>query len=165
VDVDADTDTKVSGDSGTGPDAGGPAKSRRKTRAAVAKQSATTIAATVSTVKAAEKKKKRKRKTSPPPAVETPVILMPQSREVESEEEEDDDEATEEPPIVQGRPVKRSLSPAAKRQRELVEKTTEDALRQGMEAQRAATTAQAKMSVLNRPRYFRPKPRVPDVTR
>jgi hypothetical protein len=115
-------------------------------------------------VKAAEKKKKRKRKTSPPPAVETPVILMPQSREVESEEE-DDDEATEEPPIVQGRPVKRSLSPAAKRQRELVEKTTEDALRQGMEAQRAATAAQEKMSVLNRPRYFRPKPRVPAVTR
>jgi hypothetical protein len=107
-------------------------------------------------VKAAEKKK-RKRKASPSPAVETPAIPMPQSTEVESEEEEDD-EATEEPPVVQDRPVRRSLSPAAKRQRELVVKTREDALHQGLEAQRAAAAAQAKMLMLNRPRFFRSKP-------
>jgi hypothetical protein len=47
------------------------------------------------------------------------------------------------------------MSPAAKRQRELVEKKTEDALRQGLEAQRAVAAAQAKLSVLNRPRFFR----------
>jgi hypothetical protein len=75
-------------------------------------------------VKVAEKKKKRKRKTSPPPAVETPMILTPLSREVESEEEEEDDEATEEPPVVENWSVRRSESPAAKRQRELVQKTT-----------------------------------------
>jgi hypothetical protein len=116
-------------------------------------------------VKAAEKKKKkRKRKTSPPPAIDTPVILTPQSREVELEED-GEDEATEEPPVVEDRPVRRSESPAAKRQRELVQKTTEDALREGLEAQRATVAAQAKMPVLNKPRFFRPKPRILTLTR
>jgi hypothetical protein len=66
---------------------------------------------------------------------------------------------------MQDRPVMMSLSPTAKRQRELVKKTTEDDLRQGMEAQRATTAALAKMPVLNRPRFFRPKPHVLAVTR
>jgi hypothetical protein len=35
VEADEDTDIEVEGDTGTGPDAGGTAKSRRKTRSAV----------------------------------------------------------------------------------------------------------------------------------
>jgi hypothetical protein len=162
VEADEDTNIEVGGDTGTGPDAGGAAKSRRKTRSVVAKQSATTATAAVSAVKVVEKKKKRKRKTRPPPAVETPMILTPQPREVESEEE---DEATDEAPVVQDRPVRRSLSSAAKRQQKLVQKSMEDALRQGLEAQRAVAAMQAKMPVVNRPRFFRPKPRVPTVMR
>jgi hypothetical protein len=44
-------------------------------------------------------------------------------------EEEEEDEAIEESPIEAGRPTRRSESPAAKRQREMVEKMSEDALR------------------------------------
>jgi hypothetical protein len=83
---------------------------------------------------------------------------MPQSREVESDEE--DDEAVEEPPVVEDRSVRRSLSPAAERQRELVQKTTEDTLRQGLEVQQAVTATQVNMPVLNMLRFFRPKPHV-----
>jgi hypothetical protein len=167
VEADEDTDVEVGGDAGTGPDAGGAAKSWRKTRSAMAKQSVTTAAAAVSAVKAAKKKKKRKRKPSPPQAVEIPAIPTPKTMEVESEEEEedDDDEATDEPLVVQDRPVRRSLSPAAKSQWELTPKTTEDALRQSLEAQRIAAAAQAKMLALIRPQFFRSKPRVPTVTR
>jgi hypothetical protein len=104
---------------------GSATKPRRKTRAAVTKQSVSTAAVKVTAVKVAEKKK-RKRTTSPPLAVEIPVIPTPLSREVESNEE--DDEATKEPPVVEERSVRRSLSPSAKRQWELVQKTTEDAL-------------------------------------
>jgi hypothetical protein len=57
VKADEDTDVEVGGDAGTGPNAGGAAKSRRKTRSAVAKQSASSAAVAVSVVKAAEKKK------------------------------------------------------------------------------------------------------------
>jgi hypothetical protein len=57
------------------------------------------------------------------------------------------------------------MSPAAKRQRELVQKTVEDALRRGLEAQRAAATTQTTMPSLNRPRIFRLKPRVLTITR
>jgi hypothetical protein len=39
------------------------------------------------------------------------------------------------PPVVEDRSMRRSFSPAAKRQRVLVRKMTEDALRQGLEAQ------------------------------
>jgi hypothetical protein len=92
------------------------------------------------------------------------AISMPQSREVESEEEEDD-EATEEPLVVQDRPVRRSLSLAAKMQWEFVEKMEEDALRQEMEAQQVVAATQAKMPVLNWPQFFKPKPRAPAVTR
>jgi hypothetical protein len=79
--------------------------------------------------------------------------------------EEEEDEATEESPVVEDRLVRRSESPSAKRQRELVEKTTEDAFRQGLEAQRTAAATQEKMPATIRPWFFRPKPHVPAVTR
>jgi hypothetical protein len=164
VEADEDTDIEIGGDARAGPNAGGAAKSQRKTRSVVAKQSATTAAAAVSAVKAAEKKKKRKRKVSPPPVVETPVIPTPQTREVESNKEEED-EATDEPPVVEDRPTRRSLCPAAKRQRELTQKMMVDALRQSLEAQRSAAAAQAKMPTSIRPRFFMPKPHVLAVTR
>jgi hypothetical protein len=93
VEADEDTDIEVGGDTRTAPDAGGAAKSRCKTRSAVAKQSASWAAAAVSAVKAAEKKKKkkRKRKATSPLAVVTPSIPTPRSREVESGEEEKDE--------------------------------------------------------------------------
>jgi hypothetical protein len=140
VEVDEDTDVEVGGDTRTGPDAGGAVKSRRKTRSTVAKHSASSAAAAVSAVKAMEKKKKRKRKATSPPAVVTPVIPMPRLREVESEEEEEE-EATKVLPGVEDRPVRRSESPAAKRQRELVENTSEDAVCRGLEAQQTAAAA------------------------
>jgi hypothetical protein len=78
VEADEDTgDEAGDGDVGTGSDAGGAAKPRRRTRSAVGKQSASAIAAAVSAVKAAEKKKKRKRTATSPPAVLTPTILTP----------------------------------------------------------------------------------------
>jgi hypothetical protein len=98
-------------------------------------------------VKAAEqKKKKRKRRAASPPAVVTPSIPTPRSREVESEEEEEEeekekDEAIEELPVTEDRPARRSESPTSKRWRELVQKTSEDALCRGLEAQRTAATA------------------------
>jgi hypothetical protein len=109
-------------------------------------------------VKAVEKKKKRK--ATSPPTVVTPTILTPRSREVESEEEEEE-EAIEEPPVEASRSARRPESPAAKRQRELVEKTSEGALRRGLEAQRTAAATQAKMPVVLNPRPFRPKLRIP----
>jgi hypothetical protein len=65
--------------------------------------------------------------------VVTPSITTPRSREVESEEEEEEeekekDEAIEELSVPEERPARRSESPAVKRQRELVQKTSEDAL-------------------------------------
>jgi hypothetical protein len=113
-------------------------------------------------VKAAEKKKKRrKRKVASPPAIVTPVIPTPRSREVESEEEEEEekekDEAIEELLVTEDRLARRSESPVAKRQWELVEKTSEDALRQSLEAQQTAAAAQARMPAAIRPRLFRPK--------
>jgi hypothetical protein len=164
VEANEDTDVEVGGDAGTGLDVGGATKSRRKTRSAVVKQSASTAAAAISAVKAAEKKKMMKRKATSPLVVVTPAIPTPRSREVESEEEEED-EATEELPIEGDWPARRSESPAAKRQRELVEKTSEDALRRGLNVQRTAAAAQAKMPAMIRPRLFRLKPRVPTVTR
>jgi hypothetical protein len=167
VEADEDTDPKVDGDAGTGPEASSVVKPKHKTRAAAAKQSASTVAAKVAAVKTAKleaEKKKRKRKTSPPPAVETLVIPTLSTREVESDDEEED-EATDGPPIVEERTVRRSLSHTAKRQRELQQKTTEDDLCQGLEAQRAAATAQAKIPVLIKAQTFRPKPRVPTTTR
>jgi hypothetical protein len=57
------------------------------------------------------------------------MIPTPPSREVEFDEEED--EATDDPLIVEDQTVRRSLSPAAKRQRELGQKAMEDDLHQG----------------------------------
>jgi hypothetical protein len=163
VEADEDTDIEVGGEAETGLDAGGAAKSRRKTRSAVAKQSSSSAAAAVSAVKAVEKKKRR-RKAPSPLVVMTLTIPTPHSREVESEEEEED-EATEESPVEGDRPARRSESPAAKRQRELVEKTSEDALYRGLEAQRTAVEAQEKMPMSMRPRFFGSKPSVAAITR
>jgi hypothetical protein len=163
VGADEDTDVEVRGDAGTGPDAGGVVKSQRKTRLAAVKQSVSAAVAAVSAVKAA-KKNKRKKKATSPPAVVTPSIPTPRSREVESEEEEDEDEPIEESPVKAGRPARRSESAAAKRQQELIEKTSEEALRRGLEAQCTAAATQARMPAAIRPRPFKPKPHVPVVT-
>jgi hypothetical protein len=150
VEADKDTGNEArGGNAETGPDAGGAAKPRRRTRSAVGKQSALAVDAAISVVKAAEKKNKRKRKATSPPEVMMPTIPTPQSRVVESEEEEESgkekDEAMEKLPVTEDRLARRSESPAAKRQRELVEKTSEDALRRGLKVQRVATATQARM--------------------
>jgi hypothetical protein len=119
-------------------------------------------------VKAAEqKKKKRKRRAASPPVVATPTIPTPRSREVrsEDEEEEEKDEAVEELPVPEDQEAERPESPAAKRQLELVQKTSEDALRRGLEAQRSASEARAKIPAAIKPRVFWPKTRLPAVTR
>jgi hypothetical protein len=164
VEADEDTGDEAGDDAGISPDAGGAMKFRRRTRSAVGKQSASSTAAAASSVKAAEKKKKRKRKAASPPAVVTPSIPTPHSREVESEDEEED-ESIEELQVTEDRPTRRSESPAAKRQREQVKKTSEDALRRGLEVQRTATAMQAKMPAVIRPRLFRLKLRILVVTR
>jgi hypothetical protein len=93
--------------------------------------------------------------------VVTPTILTPRSREIESEEEEEeDDKAVEELPVEASRPARRLESLAAKRQRELVEKTSEDALRRGLEAQQTTAATQAKMPAGLKPRPFRQKLRI-----
>jgi hypothetical protein len=104
-----------------------------------------------------KKKKKRKRKVASPPAVVTPSILTPRSREVESGEEEEEkekDEAVEELPVPKDQAPRRPESPAAKRRRELVQKTSEDALRRGLEAHCSAAATQAKMPAAIKPRVF-----------
>jgi hypothetical protein len=78
--------------------------------------------------------------------VVTPSIPTPRSREVESEEEDEEeekekDEVIEELSVPEERPSRRSESPAAKRQLESMQKTSEDALRRGLEAQRTAAAA------------------------
>jgi hypothetical protein len=83
-------------------------------------------------------------------------IPTPLSREVESEDEEED-EAVEELPVTEDLSERRLQSPTAKRQRELVQKTSEDALRRGLEAQRAAATTQVKVPAVIMPQVFRPK--------
>jgi hypothetical protein len=45
----------------------------------------------------------------------------------------EEDEAIEELPAAEDQPARRPESPAAKRQQELVQKTSEDALRRGLE--------------------------------
>jgi hypothetical protein len=104
--------------------------------------------------------RRRRRKVASPPAVVMPTIPTPRSREVESkEEEEEKDEAVEELPVTEDRPARRSESPAAKRQRELVEKTLEDALRRGLEAQRIVAATQVKKPTAIKSLVFRPKVR------
>jgi hypothetical protein len=90
--------------------------------------------------------------------------------EVESEEEEEEDdkekyEVIDELPVLEERPARRLESPAAKRQRELVQKTSEDALRRGLETKRTAAAAQARMPATIKPRVFWPKARLPAMTR
>jgi hypothetical protein len=168
--VEADEDTDV--EAGTDPDVGGAVKSQRRSRSTIGKKSASTVVAAISTVKAAEqKKKKRKRKAASPPAVVTPSILTARSQEVESKEEEeeeeekDNDEAIKELPVTEDRPARRLEIPAAKRQRELVEKTSEDALRRGLEAQRTTAAVHARMPATIKPRVFWPETRIPAVSR
>jgi hypothetical protein len=167
VEAHEDTDPEVSDDGGTRLEASSAVKPMCKTMAAAAKQTASTAATKVVASKTTklevEKKKNRKWKTSPPPAVEMPVIPTPSSREVELDEEEE--EATDDPPIVEEWTVRRSLSPSAKRQQELRQKTTEDDLRQGLEAQRDATAAQERMPVLIKARTFGPKLHAPATVR
>jgi hypothetical protein len=169
VEADVDTgDEAEDDDVGIGSDAGGAVKSRRRTRSTVGKKSASVVVAAISVVKAAEQKKKRKRRAASPPAVVTPSIPTPRSREVEMEEEEEEkenNEAIEELPVTKDRPARRSESPAAKRQRELVQKTSEDALRHGLEAQHATAAAQARMPTTIRPWVFKPKARIPVTVR
>jgi hypothetical protein len=161
VEADEDTDAEAGADPGAVVE-----KSRRMTRSAVMKKSGSTVAAAISAVKAAEQnKKKRKRKAASPPAVVTPSIPTPRSREVESKEEEDKDEAVEDLPVPEDQEARRPESPTAKRQRELVQKTSEDALRRGLEAQRSAVAAQVRKPTTIRPRVFWPKTRLPVVMR
>jgi hypothetical protein len=162
VEADEDTDAEA----GVDP-AAVVAKSRRRTRSTVAKKSASAVAAAISAVKAAEQKK-RKRRIASPLVVVTPSIPTPCSREVESEEEEEEkekDEAIEELPVPEDQATRRPERPAAKRQWELVQKTSEDALRRGLEAQRSATTVQARMPAAIKPQVFWLKTRLPAVTR
>jgi hypothetical protein len=119
-------------------------------------------------VKAAEQKKKRKRRDASPPAVATPTISTPRSREVGSEDEEEEkehekekDEAIKELSVPKDQASERPESPATKRQRELVQKTSEDALRRGLEAQRSAAVGRAKIPAAIKPRVFWPKARLP----
>jgi hypothetical protein len=57
-------------------------------------------------------------------------------------------------PVPEDQAARRPESPAAKRQRELVQKTSEDALRRGLEAQHSAAVAQARMPAAIKPRVF-----------
>jgi hypothetical protein len=136
----------------------------------VAKKSASAVATAISAVKAAEQKKNRKRRAASTPAVATPTILTPRSPEVGSEDEEEEeeekkDEAIEELPVPEDQAARRPESPAAKRQCELVQKTSEDALRCGLEAQRSAAAAQAKIPAAIKPRVFWSKTQLPTVPR
>jgi hypothetical protein len=153
VQADKDTDAEAGADPFVGA-----VKSRRRTRSTVAKKSASAVATAISTVKAAKQKKKRKRRAASPPAVATPTIPTPRSREicsedeeVEEEEEKEKDEAVEELPVPEDQAAERSESPTAKRQRELVQKTSEEALRRGLEAQRSAAAARAKIPAAIKP--------------
>jgi hypothetical protein len=163
VEADEDTDAEAGADPSAGI-----VKSQCRTRSTVVKKSASAVAAAISTVKAAEQKKKRKRKAASPPVIVTPSIPTPRSWDVESEEAEGEkkkDEAVEELPIPEDQAARRSESPAAKRQLELVQKTSDDALRRVLEVQRSAVVAKERMPATIRPRVFWPKTRFPAVTR
>jgi uncharacterized membrane protein YdbT with pleckstrin-like domain len=129
----------------------------------VAKKSTSAVTTTISAVKAAEQNKKRKRREASPLGVATPTIPTPRSREVGSEDEEGEkeqekkkekDEAIEELPAPEDQAAERPESPAAKRQRELVQKTSEEALRRGLEAQRGVAATRAKIPAAIKPRVF-----------
>jgi hypothetical protein len=156
MEADEDTDVEAGADPVVGT-----AKSRRRTRSTVAKKSASVVATAISAVKAAKQKKKRKRRAASPPAVMTPTIPTPRSWEVGSEDEEEEKEkdkekdgAVEELLVPEDQAAERPESPAAKRQRELVQKTSEEALRRDLEAQRSAPAARAKIPAAIKPRVF-----------
>jgi phosphoribosylcarboxyaminoimidazole (NCAIR) mutase len=88
-----------------------------------------------------------------------------ESKEEEEESEKEKDEAIEELPVPKERPARRSESPAAKRQRELVQKMSEEALRRGLEVQHTAAAAQARMPAMIKPRVFWSKTQLPAVAR
>jgi hypothetical protein len=166
VEADEDTDAEVGADPAIGV-----AKSWCRTRSTVAKKSASAVGIAISAVKAAEQKKRKRREASPPP-VATPMIPTPHSREVGSEDEEGEkeqekekDEAVEELPVPEDQAAERPESPAAKRQQELVQKTLEEALRCGLEAQRSAAATRAKIPAAIKPRVFWPKARLPAAPR
>jgi hypothetical protein len=166
VEANEDTDAEA----GTDPDAGGAVKSHRGTRSTVGKKSASGVVATISAVKAVEqKKKKRKRRAASPPVVVTQSIPTPRSRKVETKEEEEEEkekeEVIEELSVTEDCPVRRSQSPAAKTQRELVQKTLEDALCRGLEVQHTAAAAQARMPAMIKPWIFWPKTQILAVAR
>jgi hypothetical protein len=164
VEADEDTDAEAGEDPVVGA-----ALSRRRTRLTVAKKYASAVATAISAVKAAEQKKKRTRRAASPPAVATPTIPTPRSREVGSEDEEEKepekDEAIEELPVPEDQAAERPESPAAKRLRELVQKTSEEALRRSLEAQRSAAAARAKIPAAIKPWVFWPKARLPAAPR
>jgi hypothetical protein len=150
VEADEDTDAEAGADPVVGA-----AKSWRRTRSTVAKKSASAVATAISAVKAAEQKKRRKRRAASPPAVATPT----------KEKKKEKDEAVEELPVPEDQAAGRSESPAVKRQRELVQKTSEEALRRGLEAQCSAAAARAKIPAAIKPRVFWLKTRLPTVAR
>jgi hypothetical protein len=163
VEADEDTDAEAGADPVVDT-----TKSRRRTRSTVAKKSASAVATAISAVKAAEQKKRRKMRTASPPAVATPTILTPCSREVGSEDEEEEkekDEAVEELTVREDQAAERPESPAAKRQRVLVQKTSEKALQCGLEARHSAAVAQVKIPAAIKPRVFWPKIRLPAAPR
>jgi hypothetical protein len=138
VEANEDTgDEAGCGDAGAAPNAGGAAKVRRRTtRSAVGKHSPFAAAAAV---KATKKKKRKRRAASPPterghpvrvsisfeknfyriPFTPPPLWSPYRSFKEEEEEEKEKDETIIEL-SVQERPARRSESPTAKRQRELV---------------------------------------------
>jgi hypothetical protein len=65
-----------------------------------------------------------------PPLAISVEILTPLTKDVK----DDEDEAIDDPPVVEDHTARRSLSLAAKRQRELEQKMSEDDLRQMREA-------------------------------
>jgi hypothetical protein len=167
VEADKDTDAEAGADL-----AAGTATSQRRTRSTVAKKSASAVATAISAMKAAEQKNRRKRRVSSPLAVATPTILTPRSREFGSEYEEEEeekekekDEVVEELPVPEDQAARRPESHAAKRQWELVQKTSEEALRRGLEAQRSAAAARTKIPAAIKPRVFWPKTRLPSMPR
>jgi hypothetical protein len=96
------------------------------------------------------------------------MIPTPRSHEVgledeegEKEQEKEKDEAIEELPVPEDHAAERPESPAAKRQRELVQKTLEEALRRGLEAQCSAAATRAKIPAAIKPQVFWPKARLP----
>jgi hypothetical protein len=84
-----------------------------------------------------------------------------QEKEKEKEKEKKKDEVVEELPVPEDQEAERPESPATKRQRELVPKTSEVALRRGLEAQRSAAATRVKIPAALKPRVFWPKARLP----